>query len=46
MYGPLIAAVIIAVVVAAVLLLADDITQAQARRAIDRIHREGRSKHW
>lgn len=42
MYGALVVAVIIAVVVLAVLHFVDDYTRAKSRRAIDRIHREGR----
>jgi hypothetical protein len=47
MYGPLVAAAAILLVVAGVVLFLHDLAEARSRRALDRIHEEGRrSKHW
>lgn len=47
MYGPLIAAAAILFTIAALVLWANDVSGARSRRAIERIHQEGRrSKHW
>lgn len=47
MYGPLVIAAAILLVIACAVLYAHDLAGARSRRAIERIHKEGRqSKHW
>jgi hypothetical protein len=47
MYGPLVVAAAILLAVAATVLFLHDLAEARSRKAIDRIHEEGRqSKHW
>jgi hypothetical protein len=42
MYGPLVAAAVLLFAVAAIVLWLSDVGQVRSRRAIDRIHEEGR----
>ncbi len=44
MYGPLVVAAAVLLSVAAVVLFLSDLGEARSRRAIDRIHQEGRGR--